>query len=130
MSEENTEALKQAIAAAQDRPEEFFAIFDEDVVWVTRGRVPFGTVYGRDGVREFFRQWRGAFEDYSWETKECIDAGSSTYTHIRLRGRGKASGVKTGNDFWQVWLFFQGKVVRVTYFESREQALEAAGLSE
>jgi ketosteroid isomerase-like protein len=128
MSEENVNALKQAIAAAQDRPEEFFAIFDEDVVWVAGDRLPVGTIYGRDGLREFFRRWVGTFEDYSWETKECIDAGSSAYTHIHMRGRGKTSGVKTEHDFWQVWLFFQGKVVRVAYFPTREAALEAAGL--
>jgi ketosteroid isomerase-like protein len=130
MSQENADALKQAIAAAGDRPEEFFAIFDEDVVWVPSGRLPVGTIYGRDGVREFFRRWVGTWEDYSWETKECIDAGSSAYTHIHMRGRGKTSGVEAENDVWNVWLFFQGKVVRVMYFESREQALEAAGLRE
>ena len=130
MSKENVDALKRAIAAAQDRPDEFFAIFDEDVVWVPGDRLPVGTIYGRDGLREFLRQWVGAWEDHSWETKECIDAGSSAYTHIHFRGRGKTSGVKAEHDVWQVWLFFQGKVVRVMYFESREQALEAAGLSE
>ena len=37
MSQENVDALKQAIAApGLDRPDEFFAIFDEDVPATSR----------------------------------------------------------------------------------------------
>jgi ketosteroid isomerase-like protein len=129
MSEENVNAVKRAVEAGTD-PEAFFGILDEDVVWVPGGRSPEGTVYGRDRLREFFRRWVGTFEDYGAEAVECLDAGSSVYVHTRLRGRGKGSGVETEIDEWMVWLFFQGKVVRVTYFPTRAKALKAAGLSE
>ncbi len=131
MSEENVEALKRRIPVAADpeRFDDFLAILDDDVVWDTRDQFPGGAVHGRDGVREFFRQWSGAFEDFRSETKECLGAGSAVYTHIRQWGRGKGSGAAAENDFWLVWLFLQGRVVRVTYFPSREEALEAAGLS-
>ena len=130
MSKENVDALKRALEAIADRPEDFWGIFDEDIVWVPGNRFPAGTVYGLDGLREFFRQWAGTFENYGAEAVECLDAGSSVYVHTRQRGRGKGSGVETELDNWTVWLFFQGKVVRVTYFPTRAEALEAAGLSE
>jgi ketosteroid isomerase-like protein len=129
MSQENVEALKQAIAAGPDRPDDFFAIFDEDVVW-DAGDTPGGKVYGRDGVREFFRQWIGAFEDWHFEIRECIDGGSSVFVHMNQSGRGKASGATVEIDLWQVWLFFEGKVVRFVQKRDRGGALEAAGLRE
>ena len=130
MSQENVEALSHALAVAADRFDDFLAILDKDVVWDTGDQFPGGTVHGRDGVREFFRQWFGTFDDFRSETKECIDAGSAVYTHVRQWGRGKGSGAAAQTDFWLAWLFFQGKVVRVTYFPTRDEALEAAGLSE
>jgi ketosteroid isomerase-like protein len=130
MSQENVDALKQAIAApGLDRPDEFFAIFDEDVVW-DAGDTPGGKVYGRDGVREFFRQWIGTFEDWRFEIRECIDGGSAVFVHMHQTGRGKASGAPVEIDLWQVWLFFEGKVVRFVQKRDRAAALEAAGLSE
>jgi hypothetical protein len=45
-------------------------------------------------------------------------------------GRGKASGASVEIDLWQVWLFFEGKVVRFVQQHDRAAALEAAGLGE
>ena len=129
MSQENVDALKQAMAAGPDRPDEFFTIFDEDVVW-DAGDTPGGKRHGRDGVREFFRQWVGAFDDWGFEAAEYIDGGSAVFVHMRQWGRGKTSGATVQIDLWQVWLFFEGKVVRFVQKPDRESALEAAGLSE
>ena len=117
------------MAAGRDRPDDFFAIFDEDVVW-DAGDTPGGKRYGRDGVREFFRQWIGAFDDWRFEMQECIDSGDSVFVHMRQWGRGKTSGATVEIDLWQVWLFFEGKVVRFVQKPDRQAALEAAGLSE
>jgi predicted SnoaL-like aldol condensation-catalyzing enzyme len=130
MSQENADALKQALTNPTDHPEDFFAILDEDIVWDAGSSFPGGKVYGRDRVRDFFRQWVGAFEDWRSEVMECIDAGSAVFVHLHQSGRGKGSGVTTQTDFWQVYLFFEGKVVRFVQKPERRQALEAAGLSE
>jgi ketosteroid isomerase-like protein len=129
MSGENVEALKRAFAASRERPEEFFELLDEDVIWDV-GDFPGGRFHGRDGVREFFRQWVGTFEDWDFEVREWIDGGDSVFVHMHQRGRGKSSGAATEIDFWQVWLFFEGKVVRFVQKPDRRSALEAAGISE
>jgi ketosteroid isomerase-like protein len=129
MSRKNVETLKRAVEAGRDRPDEFFAILDEDVVW-DLGDHPAGKIYGHDGVRAFFRQWAGTFDDWQYEIRECIDAGSAVFVHMHQRGRGKTSGVPTEIDLWQVWLFFEGKVVRYVQKPDRRSALEAAGLAE
>jgi ketosteroid isomerase-like protein len=130
MSQENVEVLKQALTAAFDRPDDFFAILDDDVVWDPGEHFPSGKAYGPEGVREFFRQWVGTFDDFHSEVMEYIDAGSSVCVHMRQSGRGKGSGVSTQTNTWQVWLFFEGKVVRFVQKSDRREALEAAGLRE
>ncbi|MBA2523328.1 MAG: nuclear transport factor 2 family protein [Solirubrobacterales bacterium] len=130
MSQENVDALKQALSEAPDRPDRFFALLDDDVVWDPGDGFPGGKVYGRDGVRDFFRHWLGAFEDFRSEVMECIDGGSSVYVHMHQSGRGKGSGAVAQTDFWQVWLFFEGRVVRFVQKRGEGEAREAAGLSE
>ena len=130
MSRENVESLKRALSVRPDQAEDFFALLDEDVVWDPGDRFPGGKVYGPDAVREFFRGWIGTFDDWRYEAVEFIEAGNSVFVHMRQSGRGKGSGAVTDIDFWQVWLFFEGKVVRFVMKPSRAEALEAAGLSE
>ncbi len=43
------------------------------------------------------------------------------------RGRGRASRVQVELKQYAVWTVSKGKVVRVVWFPSRDEALEAAG---
>jgi ketosteroid isomerase-like protein len=70
------------------------------------------------------------FDDASAEIYELTDAGDQVVASITNRGRGKRSGVEVSWDIWQVWSLRDGKVVRGQAFTNREEALEAAGLSE
>ena len=124
------ETVKRVVSLSVDQAEDFLAILDEDVVWDPGERWPGGKSYGRDGVRQFFREWIGAFEDLRYEAVEFVDAGDSAVVHMRFSGRGKGSGASADADFWQVWHFFEGKVVRFVMKPSRADALEVAGLSE
>lgn len=130
MSQENVDALKKALAAPLDDPKDFFAILDEDIVWDNGDQFTTGKAYGHDGVRKFFRQWIGAFDEWHSDPIEFIDAGDSVFVHLRQSGRGKGSGIPAEIDLWQVWLFLEGKVVRMVLKPTREEALEAAGLRE
>ena len=132
MSEENVEALKRAFAASADvdTHEELLTILDEDIVWDPGETFPSGKESGHDGVRSFFRQWIGAFDEWRFEAVEYRECGNAVFVHMRQSGRGKGSGVTTEIDLWQVWLFFEGKVVRFVQKPSRKEAIEAAGLSE
>lgn len=128
---ENVEALKRAFAASTDAetPEQLLTILDEDIVWDPGEMFPSGIGYGHGGVRSFFRQWVGAFQGWRFDAVEYRACGNAVFVHMHQSGRGKSSGVTTEIDFWQVWLFFEGKVVRFVQKPSREEALEAAGLS-
>jgi ketosteroid isomerase-like protein len=129
MGEGNVEALSEAMASARERPDAFLDLLDEEVIW-DLGDFPGGRFQGREQVREFIRQWIGAFEEWNFEVRECIGFGDAVFTHMHQRGRGKTSGVTTESDFWQVWLFSDGRIVRLTHKPDRESALEAAGIAE
>ena len=48
----------------------------------------------------------------------------------RYGGRARLSGVETGSALWTVFNIRDGKIARGREYATREQALEAAGLSE
>jgi hypothetical protein len=59
-----------------------------------------------------------------------IDAGDVVVTVFSQAGTGRGSGVRSERDFFGVWELEDLRVLRFRLFESREQALEAAGLRE
>jgi ketosteroid isomerase-like protein len=106
--------------------------FDPDVVWDTSAsEMPSAGVYrGHQGVESFFREWLGTWSDYGVETSEFIDAGDSVVVVFRQSGIGRSSGVRAEHDFFGIYDISESKVTRYRQYESRREALEAAGLQE
>jgi len=133
MSQENLEVVKAftRLFEAGDR-DEWHEYFDPDVVWDTSAtKMPTAGVYhGHQGMERFFRDWLGTWEDYGIATREYIDAGDAVVIVFRQSGTGRTSGVRTERDFFGVYDLKESKVVRFRQYESREEALEAAGLRE
>jgi ketosteroid isomerase-like protein len=133
MSQENVEMVKafMRLFEAGDR-DAWRAHFDPDVVWDTSAsRMPSaGVFHGHEGVERFFRDWLGTWSDYEVVTREYLDAGDSVVIVFRQRGTGRGSGVQIERDFFAVYDLRGSKVVRYRMYESREEALDAAGLSE
>jgi|SRR5919198_1346082 ketosteroid isomerase-like protein len=133
MSQENVEIVKEVMSRfeAGDR-EAWRERFDPAVVWDTStSEMPAADVYhGHEGVERFFRDWLGTWTDYAVETHEYIDAGDAVVVVFRQSGTGRGSGVSVERDFFGVCDLRKSKVVRFRLYESREEALEAAGLRE
>jgi ketosteroid isomerase-like protein len=133
MSQENVEMARHAYEAfSRGDLEGMVADFPPEFEYVTAGTIPgAGGMYrGPEGYRRFVESWWDAFDELAVEVHELIEAGDRVLASLELRGRGKQSGVETSWDIWQVWTARDGKVVRGQGFASREEALEAAGLSE
>ena len=82
-------------------------------------------------LRTLFREWHEAWSGIDYDYDELIDAGGEQVISIvTRRGRGRASEVETELSLALLWTIREGKVVRVVWFQSREEALEAAGLRE
>ena len=62
---------------------------------------------------------------------ELIDCENDVVAaHVGRHVRGKASGVEAEFEWWGVFTFSNGKLLRSELLTDRAQALEAAGLSE
>ena len=80
---------------------------------------------------ESIRHYIGAFEDYDYEAQRLTDLGSgAVLVTLTEGGRGKSSGVPVRQSLAALYTVIDGKIARVTFIASEEQALEAAGLSE
>jgi len=132
MSEENVEILRRAMPESTPaNPEDLFSILDENVEWDYVGAFPdMQTAHGPAGVRDFLREWSGAFDDFSFQAEEMVDAGDSVVVRLRQSGRGKDTGAQVENQTWQVFALLNGKVVHCRGYDTKAQALEAAGVSE
>ena len=49
---------------------------------------------------------------------------------VSRHARGRASGVEVERPFALLWTLRDGKVIRVVWYLTREEALEGAGLGE
>ena len=86
---------------------------------------------GLNEVRAAFRDFYASFVDVESDVHDLIDAGEHVVSVFTYRGRGRTSGIETAwKDMAGVWTLHAGKIVRVTWLRSREEALEAVGLRE
>jgi ketosteroid isomerase-like protein len=132
MSEENVEIVRRLNEAWSrgDYPTALDAI-DPEIELEVAGPVDFaGTYRGHAGLEEMMRNFWGEFEDIHLEIKEAMSAGDDVVLNVRFSGRGKRSGVDVASSLWHVWSLREGKAVRWRIFPTKQEALEAAGLSE
>ena len=85
---------------------------------------------GPEGFRRFLNLFWETFDNPRLEVHDLVDAGDQVLATVTNHGRGKLSGVDVARTTWNVWTIRDGKVTRGQAFESRAEALEAAGLSE
>jgi ketosteroid isomerase-like protein len=137
MSEENVEIMRQAFAQWQRGGATAGAIpvegYAEDVEWDISG---YPTVdlpsrgSGRDNLGEVLGIYLAGWTSYQAEVTEFIDAGENVVGVVHEKAGIGDSDVFLERDLFQVWTLRNALVVKWRVFETREQALEAAGLSE
>jgi ketosteroid isomerase-like protein len=70
------------------------------------------------------------FDEFTTVVEEMIDAGDRVIACHRMRGKGRESGVEIDTRLVQVVTVRGGKQVRIDDYWTRDEALEAVGLSE
>jgi len=88
-----------------------------------------GSYRGARSTLDAWRHWLEAWEEFSLELEDTIEAGNGVVALNRLRGRGKASGVPVDSEVGCIFDFNRGKIVRMVFCD-RQEALDAAGLRE
>jgi ketosteroid isomerase-like protein len=133
MSEENVEIVRRAFDAYERGDvDQALADFAADCEYIASGAIPgrTGVFRGPEGYREFIDWLRSEFDDAHAEVIELIAVRETVVVGSTLRGRGRQSRASVEFTFWQVWTVHDGEVVRGQGFLTRDEALEAAGLSE
>ena len=88
-----------------------------------------GAYLGRGGVERWLQEWSEAWSDWEFEPEEFIDAGNAVIVVIRMHAKGAGSGVELDRLDAIVYRFSEDKILRTDYYNSKQQALEVAGVS-
>ncbi|HEX6458331.1 MAG TPA: nuclear transport factor 2 family protein [Thermoleophilaceae bacterium] len=127
---------QQKVDIARDGLERFLAtgepdleLLDEHAV-IRDHDIPDPRDYrGRRGFVKWLQDWGEAWEEWTIEPLEYLDAGDQVVIVCRMKARGRGSGLEIDRQDALVYGFRDGKVVSIDYFNSREQGLAAAGLA-
>jgi ketosteroid isomerase-like protein len=134
MSQENVELVRKLFDVYNERSfVENVDLIDPDIVWdMSRVELPDGTSYrGPWEFRDdFVKAWEEGFASEHMEAKEIVDAGDRVVVTVHHHGRGRLSGIEVDQHFAMVWTLRAGRAVRMDVYPTREEALEAVGLSE
>ena len=133
MSEENVELLRRAFEAFERRDKEaWMALCDAELEIEPVGDWPESpSIRGPEAAWEFFVTGDELWDSSPYEIAEQVDAGDDqVLVNQRRHMRGSSSGVEVDYDYWLLATLRNGKAIRLQWFETRADALEAAGLSE
>ena len=128
MSEENVEIVRRVFEAL-NRGDLDAAVeaYDPEAEIVT---LMSGTSHGPEGARQAVEEGRRNLRGWTLDPNELIDAGDSVIAIVHIRGAGQHSGIALGDLMALSFTLRNGLIIRQQSFRSKEEALEAAGLSE
>jgi SnoaL-like domain len=129
MSQENVELVRRCVSSwirGDFEPEEFLA---EDIEWHAAPEEPEAgrpVLRGRESVYQAVTAWFEQLGPSDSEVTELLDCGSDVLVCARMR----LAGTIAWNHAYHLYTVTEDKVRCVRAFFHRDQALEAAGLSE
>ena len=133
MSEENV-ATVRAIWDAVNRGDldEAFKYAPDDFVadWSSSEAPESGVYRGREAVKARFERTVEVWSEMEYFETEIIDSGDQVVRVGGVRARGRGSGAEVSAEGAQIWTFQGGTPTSVRLYQSKAEALEAAGLSE
>ena len=132
MSQFQRETLRARYKATSKR--HLGAVFDDvhpDFELKTADRVPgAGTYHGAEAATQFFADLVEPFEEVTYEPQQFFERGDQIVglPERPLPAPGRSAVVE--NQVGALWTIRDGKPARCEMFPQREQALEAAGMSD
>ena len=131
MSEENVELARAAVAALNRK--DFDAAFryasPDAEIDLSRAVGLDQGVYSLDRFRRVTEEFTESWESVRYRVDDYIDAGEHVVTPFtnRLRGR---DGIEVQAQGTWLWTIRAGVIVRICLYQGRQDALDAAGLSD
>ena len=127
---ENVELAYRAFDAINRRDlGTLLALMDDDVEVVSRF-VSMDGLRGHDGVRRWWETWFDAFPDHDFEVLDVGVLGDRIVAVLTALGHDAGGDAPFEDTIWLTSRWWQGKCVWWRTFYTRDDALEAVGLSE
>ena len=133
MSQENVEIIRKMYEGfARSGPEGMFEFMDPEVDHRAIEGAPddIGVFSGHDAMLGYYGQWVEMFDDLRAEVEELIEVGDRVIAMLHVTARMKGSEAGVDMRLAVVCTLRNGKAASGREYATREQALEAAGLSE
>jgi ketosteroid isomerase-like protein len=134
MSQENVELVKRVLSRLNHRDLDGAladVARDAELDWSRSEALDSGVYHGHTEWRNWmFGRWE-ELSEMSFDPIEVIDAGPDiVVTVTRFRGRGRASGVEVEAIGAALWTVRSGMVSNLSFYQSKDKALTAAGRAE
>jgi ketosteroid isomerase-like protein len=129
VSQENVDVVRAAYDALSSRGLEAFSEhWATDIEWQTMRDRWLGRKAGRAYLQDLF----DLFDDFTTELLELIDAGEErVVVYVRYAGRSKRGGVPVPPEYFAIVIQVRdGEIAQAAEYATRQEALDAAGLSE
>ena len=132
MSQENLKLIERSIVAVNERDiDGYLACCTEDIVLRTPWAEVGGAYEGPDAIRRFFADIEDTAPNFQFHLERLDLIGTDrALAFLHTTGSGRVSGVPINTRTANVYDFVAGKIKRIHIFSDRQEALEAAGLSE
>jgi ketosteroid isomerase-like protein len=131
MSQQNVDVVRAVWEADRRRDwDGVYAAYHDDIVWEDHAGLwgDWGVARGPDGIREAWQRWHEAFDEVRFDFGEVAHGGDAVVVTYVIHARGRGSGVEVAQAVTLVWRLASGKIVRISAYLTRPEALAAAGL--
>jgi ketosteroid isomerase-like protein len=129
MSQKNVAVVHDAYEALRRGGVDAFADhWADDIEWRTMR----SQWFGRDAGRAYLQELVDLFDDFTTEPIQLIDAGGDDVViYLRYGGRSRRGGVDIPPEYFAIVIRVrQGKIAHAVEYRTKQEALEAVGLSE
>jgi len=128
MSSENVEWIRAGFEAHnRGDVDALVAVYHPEAVFET---LLLGTHHGNESIRVIYEENQKTMSGYDVVPVELIDAGDKVVAVAQAVGAGQASEIALDEAFAFVFTFKDGLVIREQAFRNKQEAVEAAGLSD
>jgi ketosteroid isomerase-like protein len=129
VSSGNLDLVRRAFANFVETGEPDWELTDDNVETYDHDIMDAGEYRGHAGIERWLGDWSAAWSEFEMEAEEFLESGEHVVVVLRMRAKGRGSNVTVERQDALVHELRDGKIVRLDYYNNREQALASVGIS-